>query len=97
MTGDQAPEDAARRLTARIALAAALVLHLMVGALLPATPQLAPPWGLPVFATLWFVAVAVILRWYRARPITAMLVPFALVGAWLATLWIGRTLFGWGG
>jgi hypothetical protein len=88
---------AAHRLTARITLIGALVLHLMVGALLPTTPQLAPPWGLPVFATLWFVTAALILRWYRTRAITALLLPIALVGIWLATLWAGANLFGWGG
>lgn len=88
---------AAHRLTARITLIGALVLHLMVGALLPTTPQLAPAWGLPVFATLWFVAAALILRWYRTRPITTLLLPIALVGSWLATLWAGANLFGWGG
>ncbi len=88
---------AAHRLTARITLIGALALHLMVGALLPTTPQLAPAWGLPVFATLWFVVAALILRWFRTRAITTLLLPIALVGVWLATLWAGAALFGWGG
>ena len=88
---------AAQQFTARITLIGALVLHLMVGALLPTTPQLAPPWGLPVFATLWFVTAAMILRWYRTRAIITLLLPIALVGAWLVTLWVGANLLGWGG
>lgn len=87
---------AARRLTARITLIGALVLHLMVGALLPTTPQVAPAWGLPVFVTLWFVIAALILRWYRTRAITTLLLPIMLVGVWLVTLWAGTNLFGWG-
>lgn len=89
--------QAAHRLTARITLIGALLLHLMVGALLPTTPQLAPAWALPVFATLWFVVAALILRWYRTRAITTLLLPIALVGVWLATLWAGSNLSGWAG
>jgi len=95
--GDRDLSRAAHRLTARITLIGALVLHLMVGALLPTTPQLAPAWALPVFATLWFVIAALVLRWYRIRAITTLLLPMALVVVWLATLWAGSNLFGWGG
>jgi hypothetical protein len=94
---DGGPErEAARTLTGYLALIAAIVLHVMVGALLPLTPALGPGWMLPVSIVAWVAAVFVIWRWHRIRPIATLFVPFAMLGAWYLVLWLGSELLGWG-
>lgn len=94
---DGSPElQAARTLTGYLALAAALVLHVMVGALLPLTPQLAPRWMLAVSVAAWIGGAVLIWRWHRVRPIVTMLVPFAVLGAWFVALRLGAAVLGWG-
>lgn len=89
--------EAERQLTGYLALAGALILHVMVGALLPLTPQLGPRWMLVVSVVAWAATAALIWRWHRIRPITTLLLPFALLSAWYGALRTGSVLFGWGG
>ncbi len=88
--------EAARKLTSYLALTAALVLHVMVGALLPLTTALGPRWMLAASVLAWVAAAMLIWRWHRLRPIATMLVPFAVLGAWYLALQIGSAVLGWG-
>ena len=78
--------EAARTLTGYLALTAAVVLHVMVGALLPLTTALGPRWMLAISVVAWVAAAVLIWRWHRLRPIATMLVPFALLAAWYLAL-----------
>jgi len=87
--GGDPEREAARTLTGYLALTAAVVLHVMVGALLPLTTARGPTWMLGVSVVAWVAAAVLIWRWHRVRPIATMLVPFALLGAWYLVLQIG--------
>lgn len=95
--GHRAEDRAARALSGYLALGGAIVLHVMVGALLPVTVALAPRWVLAVSVAAWVVAAVLIWRWHRRRPIITLLVPFGLLALWYGTLQLGGAWLGWGG
>jgi hypothetical protein len=92
-----AEEQAARALSGYLALAGAIVLHVMVGALLPVTVTLAPRWMLAVSVAAWVAAAVVIWRWHRRRPIVTLLVPFGVLALWFGAVRLGGAWLGWGG
>ena len=87
--------EAARNLSAYLALAGAIVLHVMVGALLPLTTALGPRWMLAASVTAWVATAVLIWRWHRSRPIVTLFVPFALLGVWYLALQAGARYLGW--
>jgi hypothetical protein len=95
--GHRAEEQAARALSGYLALGGAIVLHVMVGALLPVTVALAPRWALGVSVAAWVVAAVLIWRWHRRRPIITLLVPFGLLAVWYGALQLGGAWLDWGG
>lgn len=94
---DRSPErEAARVVTGYLALIPALLLHVMVGALLPLTSALAPTWFLAITVLGWVAAVTLIWRWHRRRPVATLFVPFGVLGAWYLLLELGQRTLGWG-
>jgi len=97
--GDQdgsAERDAARVLTGYLALIPALVLHVMVGALLPLASAVAPQGMLVASVVGWVAGAGVIWRWHRTRPIATLFVPFGVLGLWYLALEVGQRSLGWG-
>ncbi len=87
---------AALTLSGYIALAGALLLHVMVGALLPLAQGLAPTWAMAVSAVVWVWGAVLLWRWHRARPIVTLFVPFGVLAVWWALLRAGQAWLGWG-
>ena len=77
------------------AVAVAGALQLVVGWFTAASGLLAPLWAIVVLGLIWAVAVVVLVRMARRRPIATPLVPVANAFLWWATMTAGETWLGW--
>lgn len=65
-----------------------------VGLLVLVSGLIMPIWAVLALGAVWLVAVAVAIRW-RSRPSIVLSVPFAMLGIWLATAWLGDRFLDW--
>jgi hypothetical protein len=85
------------RPAARLALGAALALHLLAGWAYSVSGLVAPGWAVLSLGVVWLVLLAVLVRVWRRNPPLALLVPLLAAVLWFAALTAGEQLLGWTG
>jgi type IV secretory pathway TrbD component len=73
----------------------AAVLQLAVGFFTASSGLLAPLWAILVFVAVWVVAVVVLVRVARRRPLLTPVVPVANGLFWWLAMTAGETWLGW--
>jgi hypothetical protein len=69
----------------------ALVLFLIL-----ASGAVVPWWGLALLTVVWVAALLQGARWFMTHPRRVLALPVAMVALWLAVLYGGAALLGWG-
>lgn len=77
------------------AVVVAAVLQLGVGFITLTSGLVAPLWAILLLAVVWCVAVVVIVRLARPRPLLTPVVPVVNGMIWFALLWFGDVALGW--
>jgi hypothetical protein len=77
------------------AIAIAAVLQLFAGFFTLTSGLVAPLWAILVLAAVWFLAVAILVRLARTRPLLTPLVPILNAVVWFGTLTFGESVLGW--
>jgi hypothetical protein len=68
----------------------------MVLFLILASGAVVPWWGIALLTLVWVAALVQGTRWFMSRPGRVLALPVALLALWLAVLYGGAVLLGWG-
>lgn len=77
------------------AVAVAAILQLGVGFITLTSGLVAPLWAILVLAAVWVLAVTVLVRLARTRPLFTPLVPLGNAAVWVGLLAFGDAVLGW--
>lgn len=75
--------------------AAGTLSQLAVLAIIVFSTLLAPPWAVVVGVTVWLASLAPFVRAARSRRWATLVVPLAVLAAWVAFLTFGDLALGW--
>jgi hypothetical protein len=78
----------------RFAVTLGFVLHAAMGGVVLVSGLIMPPAAVLALGVVWAGGAALAILW-RDRPGLVLAIPFAMLAIWLATRWIGGSVFGW--